>query len=80
MSPEADPGMEGMLIGRAKADETPAGQKPEEPEEYDGEDQVVGGDLEKQPQSKRPENMGTCVDIEEKLKELLCLQLCCPCC
>ncbi|KAM9360485.1 Golgi membrane protein 1 [Symphorus nematophorus] len=62
---EAEPGMEGMLIGRAKTDETPAGQKPEEPEEYDGEEQVVGGDLDKQRQSKRPENM----DLEEELAD-----------
>ena len=61
MSPEADPGMEGMLIGQVKADETPAGPKLEEPEEYDADEQVVGGvDLEKQQQSKLPENMGMC--------------------
>lgn len=52
MSPEADPGMEGMLIGRVKADETPIGQKLEEPEEYDADEQVVGEvDLEKQQQN-----------------------------
>lgn len=51
--------MEGMLIGRGKEDENPIGQKTEEPEEYDADEQVVGGvDLEKQQQSKRPENIG----------------------
>lgn len=65
MSPEADPGMEGMLIGRAKADEISLGQKLEEAEEYDADEQVVGGvDLEKQQQSQRIENIGMCVYIE----------------
>lgn len=60
-SPEADPGMEGMLIGRVEADETPGGQKLEEPEEYDADEQVVGGvDSEKQQQSKLAENIGMC--------------------
>lgn len=51
--------MEGMLIGRAKADETPNGQKLEDPDEYETDDQVVGGvDMEKQQQSKLAENIG----------------------
>lgn len=57
--PEADPGMEGMLIGRGKAGETPVDQKLEEPEEYDADEQVVGAvELKKQQQSKRAENIG----------------------
>jgi len=57
--------MEGMLIGKGKADETVVGQKLEEPEEYDADEQIVGGvDLEKQQQSNRPENIGMCVYIE----------------
>lgn len=61
-----DPGMEGMLIGRGKEDENPIGQKTEEPEEYDADEQVVGGvDLEKQQQSKRPEN----IDLEQELAD-----------
>lgn len=53
--------MEGMLMGGAKADESPVVQKTEEPEEYDADEQVVGGvDVQKQPQSKRPENIGMC--------------------
>lgn len=43
MLPKADPGMEGMLAGKVKADETPAGQKTEEPEDYDAEEQVEAG-------------------------------------
>lgn len=59
LSPETDPGMEGMLMGGEKADESPVGQKTEE--EYDADEQVVGGvDVEKQSQSKRPENIGMC--------------------
>lgn len=55
-----DPEMEGMLMGGAKGDESPVGQKIEEPEEYDADDQEAGGvDAEKQQQLKRPENMGT---------------------
>ncbi|XP_042344219.1 Golgi membrane protein 1 isoform X2 [Plectropomus leopardus] len=65
---DADPGMEGMLIGRAKADETPIGQKLEEPEEYDADEQVVAGvELEKQQQSKLAENIDK--DMEEELAD-----------
>lgn len=74
---ETDPGMEGMLIGQEKADETPNGQKIEEPEEYDADEQVVGGDadeqvvggvdLEKQQQSKQAENIDK--DMEEELAD-----------
>ncbi|XP_022613535.1 Golgi membrane protein 1 [Seriola dumerili] len=59
---EADPGMEGMLIGQGKTDETLVGQKLEEPEEYDA---VGGVDLEKQQQSNRPEN----IDMAEELAD-----------
>lgn len=56
--------MEGMLIDQVKDDEAPVGQKLEEPEEYDADEQIVGGvDLEKQQQSKRTENIGMCVFI-----------------
>ncbi|XP_063346554.1 Golgi membrane protein 1 isoform X3 [Pelmatolapia mariae] len=61
---EADPGMEGMLIGRGKADETQAGQKLQEPEEYDADEQVVGGeDLEK-PQNQQDENIDKVMEDE----------------
>lgn len=64
---ETDPGMEGMLIGQGKADETANGQNIEEPEEYDGDEQVVGGvDLEKQ-QNKQAENIDK--DMEEELAD-----------
>lgn len=54
--------MEGMLIGRGKADETQDGQKLQEPEEYDADEQVVGGeDLEKPQENKQDENIGMCV-------------------
>ncbi|XP_034727027.1 Golgi membrane protein 1 isoform X1 [Etheostoma cragini] len=62
----ADPGMEGMLLGQEAADETPNGQKPDEPEEYD--EHVVGGfDLEKPQQSKLAENIDK--DMEEELAD-----------
>lgn len=65
---ETDPGMEGMLIGQGKADETPNGQNIEEPEEYDGDEQVVGGvDVEKQQQNKQAENIDK--DMEEELAD-----------
>ncbi|XP_037633993.1 Golgi membrane protein 1 [Sebastes umbrosus] len=65
---EADPGMEGMLISRVKADETPNGLKLEEPDEYDADEQVVGGvDLEKQQHSKLAENIDK--DMEEELAD-----------
>uniref|UniRef100_A0AAQ6IEX5 Golgi membrane protein 1 n=1 Tax=Anabas testudineus TaxID=64144 RepID=A0AAQ6IEX5_ANATE len=61
-----DPGMEGMLIGQGNADETAIGQKMDEPDEYDADEQVVGGaDLEKQQQSKPAENIG----VEEELAD-----------
>lgn len=64
---ETDPGMEGMLIGQGKADETANGQNIEEPEEYDADEQVVGGvDLEKQ-QNKQAENIDK--DMEEELAD-----------
>ncbi|XP_022054792.1 Golgi membrane protein 1 isoform X1 [Acanthochromis polyacanthus] len=65
---ETDPGMEGMLIGQGKADETLNGQNLQEPEEYDGEEQVVGGvDMEKQQQNKQSENIDK--DMEEELAD-----------
>lgn len=61
-----DPGMEGMLAGKVKADETPAGQKTEEPEDYDAEEQVEAGvDAERQQQNKRPESL----DLEQELAD-----------
>lgn len=58
-----DPGMEGMLLGQGKADETP--QKPEMAVEYDTDDQEVGEvGLEKQ-QLNKQEN--TDQDMEEEL-------------
>ncbi|XP_023270170.1 Golgi membrane protein 1 [Seriola lalandi dorsalis] len=59
---EADPGMEGMLIGQGKTDETVVGQKLDEPEQYDA---MGGVDLEKQQQSNRPEN----IDMAEELAD-----------
>lgn len=54
--------MEGILIGQGKAEETTTGQKLEEPEDYDTDEQVVGGvDSEKQQQNKQAENIGMCV-------------------
>lgn len=51
-----------MLIGQGKVDETQVGQKLQEPEEYDADEQVVGGeDLEKSQQNKQADNIGICV-------------------
>ncbi|KAM7018730.1 Golgi membrane protein 1 [Tautogolabrus adspersus] len=64
---EADPGMEGMLLSQAKADDSP-GQIVDEQDEYDAEEQVVGGvDLEKQQQTKRNENIDK--EMEEELAD-----------
>ncbi|XP_068559648.1 Golgi membrane protein 1 [Cebidichthys violaceus] len=65
---EADLGLDGMLIGREKADDAPIGQKLEEPEEYDADEQVVGEvDLEKQQRSKHAETIDK--DMEEELAD-----------
>uniref|UniRef100_A0A1A7WH60 Golgi membrane protein 1 n=1 Tax=Iconisemion striatum TaxID=60296 RepID=A0A1A7WH60_9TELE len=65
---EADPGMEGMLIDQGRPDETPGGQKLEEPDEYDGDEQVVGGvDLEKQQRSRQGVNIDK--EMEEELAD-----------
>lgn len=63
---EADPGMEGMLLSQAKADET-TGQKLDEQDEYDGEEQVGGVDQEKQQEAKRAENIDK--EMEEELAD-----------
>ncbi|KAM4616154.1 Golgi membrane protein 1 isoform 1-T3 [Polymixia lowei] len=64
---EVDPGMEDMLIGQGKADESPIGHKVEDPEDYDGDEQIVGGvDLEKT-QNQQPENIDK--DMEEELAD-----------
>lgn len=71
MSSEADPGLDGLLIGRERAAESPIGQKLLEPEEYDADEEVdlSDVDLEKQQQQqqqqrKHTETIGTCVSIE----------------
>ncbi|XP_072243929.1 protein GOLM2-like isoform X2 [Leuresthes tenuis] len=65
---EADPGMEGILIGQGKVDEPPIDQKVEEPEEYEADEQIVGGvDLEKQQKNKQAENIDK--DMEEELAD-----------
>lgn len=62
-----DPGMEGMLISNGKVDDAPVGPKLEEPEDYDADEQVVGGvDLEKQ-ENKPAENIDK--DMEEELAD-----------
>ncbi|XP_030594271.1 Golgi membrane protein 1 isoform X2 [Archocentrus centrarchus] len=62
---EADPGMEGMLIGQGKVDETQVGQKLQEPDEYDADEQVVGGeDLEKSQQNTQAENIDKVMEDE----------------
>ncbi|KAK5932442.1 hypothetical protein CgunFtcFv8_004144 [Champsocephalus gunnari] len=65
---EGDPVMDGMLMSRVKVEDAPLSQKPEEPEDYDADEQVVGGvDLEKQRQSKLAENIDK--DMEEELAD-----------
>lgn len=57
ISPEREPDMEGILMGKKKGEESPA-QKTEEPLEYLAEEQGVEGlSVEKQ-QRKPPENIG----------------------
>lgn len=64
---EADPGVEDMLIGRGKADETPAGHKEDEPDDYDGDEQIVGeADLEKG-ENQQKENLDK--DMEDELAD-----------
>ncbi|XP_029916286.1 Golgi membrane protein 1 isoform X2 [Myripristis murdjan] len=64
---EADPGMEDMLIDQGKAGETPLGHRVEDPEDYDADEQIVGGvDLEK-PQNQQGENIDK--DMEEELAD-----------
>lgn len=54
---EADPGMEDMLVGQGKADETAIGQQLDDQDEYDAEEQAVGGvDLEKEQRNKNMED------------------------
>lgn len=58
MSPEKDPGMEGMLMEDGKADDNPTGLKTEEPDEYDIEEPAVDGhNGEKQQQNNKPDNI-----------------------
>lgn len=65
---EADPVMDGMLMSQVKVEDAPLSQKPEEPEDYDADEQVVGGaDLEKQRRSKLAENIDK--DMEEELAD-----------
>ncbi|KAI9521874.1 hypothetical protein NQZ68_004029 [Dissostichus eleginoides] len=65
---EADPVMDGMLMSRVKVEDAPLSQKPEEPEDYDADEQVVGGvDLEKQRRNKLAENIDK--DMEEELAD-----------
>lgn len=65
---EADPVMDGMLMSRVKVEDAPLSQKPEEPEDYDADEQVVGGvNLEKQRRSKLAENIDK--DMEEELAD-----------
>ncbi|XP_014849762.1 PREDICTED: Golgi membrane protein 1 isoform X1 [Poecilia mexicana] len=53
---EADQGVQDILNGQEKPEETANGQRPEEPDEYDGDEQVVDGvDLEKEQRNKNTE-------------------------
>ncbi|XP_027889086.1 Golgi membrane protein 1 isoform X2 [Xiphophorus couchianus] len=55
---EADPGVQDILNGQEKAEETANGQRPEEPDEYDADEQIVDGvDLEKQRNKNTEEEM-----------------------
>uniref|UniRef100_A0A8C8DCM6 Golgi membrane protein 1 n=1 Tax=Oryzias sinensis TaxID=183150 RepID=A0A8C8DCM6_9TELE len=60
---EVDPGLENMLISQEKAEDRPVGQRPEEPDEYDAEEQEVDGvDMEKENQSMLTENIDKDMD------------------
>ncbi|XP_027889088.1 Golgi membrane protein 1 isoform X4 [Xiphophorus couchianus] len=53
-----DPGVQDILNGQEKAEETANGQRPEEPDEYDADEQIVDGvDLEKQRNKNTEEEM-----------------------
>lgn len=62
--------MEDMLIGQGKADDTPIGQKIDDAENYDAEEQIVGGvDLDK-PHNQLAENIGVCLEREgERIRD-----------
>ncbi len=65
MAFSADPGMEGMLAGQAKAGGTAVNLKTEEAEVYEADEQEEGGDdLDKKQQSKQDQNIGmyVCMD------------------
>ncbi|XP_024131578.1 Golgi membrane protein 1 isoform X1 [Oryzias melastigma] len=60
---EVDPMLESVLISQEKTDDHPVDQKPEEPDEYDAEEQEVDGvDMEKENQSMLTENIDKDMD------------------
>lgn len=80
VSPEKDPGMEGILMEDEKADDNPAGLKTEEPDEYDIEEPAVDGhNGEKQQQNNKPDNIaiGMCafltVSMVSPVERKLCV-------
>ncbi|XP_040050687.2 Golgi membrane protein 1 [Gasterosteus aculeatus] len=70
---EADPGLDGLLIGRERAAESPIGQKLLEPEEYDADEEVdlSDVDLEKQQQQQQQRKHTETIDkdMEEELAD-----------
>ncbi|XP_061585252.1 Golgi membrane protein 1 [Cololabis saira] len=62
---DVDPGMEGLLIGQGKMDDTP-GQKVDEPEEYDVDEPVLGG-IPQQENKQAEENVDK--ELEEELAD-----------
>lgn len=63
MPSENDPGMEGMMMGKEKADESPAAQKTDEPMEYVIEEQAMGRANVEKRLNKQPESMGMCAYV-----------------
>ncbi|KAL6114093.1 golm1 [Pungitius sinensis] len=67
---EADPGLEGMLIGRERAANIPINQKLEEPEEYDADDEIDLSDVDLEKQQQQRKNTETIdKDMEEELAD-----------
>ncbi|XP_056137714.1 Golgi membrane protein 1 isoform X2 [Lampris incognitus] len=61
---EADPGVEDMLIDQGKTDESPVGHKAEDPEDYDGDEQIVGEADSEKTENQMAENIDKAMEEE----------------
>ncbi|XP_056137722.1 Golgi membrane protein 1 isoform X3 [Lampris incognitus] len=60
----ADPGVEDMLIDQGKTDESPVGHKAEDPEDYDGDEQIVGEADSEKTENQMAENIDKAMEEE----------------